>query len=154
MVWGKLSIWVQLQLLWPSAGGTCCWSVLTVLRKTNPCCHSRCLGKHSLGALLSQAFIQYLLLVALVDKALLQLREKKGYRNPACWCMTMTRQRARRRGKTFREESRVSAQGMWSARDSRERHKLISDTCSNWENTNETLQCSANPQSLTVGCSL
>lgn len=67
----------QLQLLWPSAGGTCCWSVLTVLRNTNPCVHSRCLGKHSSGTLLSQALVQYLLLVAVVYKAVLQLSGKK-----------------------------------------------------------------------------
>lgn len=82
MVWGKLSIWGQLQLLWPS-GGTCCWSVLTVLRKTNPCFHSRCLGKHSSGILLSQALVQYLLLVAVVYKTVFQLRGKKEIQKPS-----------------------------------------------------------------------
>lgn len=35
---------------------------------------------------MSQTLVQYLLLVAVVYKAVLQLRGKKE-RNPACWCM-------------------------------------------------------------------
>jgi len=81
---------LKLQLLWLSAGVTCCWSAATVLKTAKPSCHSRSLGKNNAVTLLSQAQVQhsykYLLLMAVTYKAALWLRTKQ-YRNSACWSM-------------------------------------------------------------------
>lgn len=101
----------------------------------------------------AQHLYKYLLLMAVTYKAVLLLRKKKReYRNSGCWSMDTddpSRARGWEEGKGIQGSKQCSC-----TRDSRERQKLISDTCSNWEKNEQGPLMFCYPQSFIVGCSL
>lgn len=126
---------------------------MTVLRRTNPCFIADA-WENSSGALLSQALVQYLLLVAVVCKAVLQLRGKKEIQKPSLLCLHTDdpdNEQARRE-KVFREKIRaaeqVNCKGFQGKAEVNFRHMQ------QLRKYEQDISLFANPQSLTVGCSL